>query len=283
MTDGAAAEIQETASRDPEAARQAIADQRHWYHTMDVAPGVETPGWFDLRPIVDRMPWPDVTGKRCLDVGPYDGFLAFELERRGASEVVAADISDPGEWDWAVLLREKGLATVTRTAGAEPGAGFRIARQLLASAVERLEVNVYDLSPERLGTFDVVTCGSLMLHLKDPVRAIEAIRSVCRERFLSAEAIDPALTLLCGRRPLATQRGGHRGQWWIPNPAGHRRLLESGGFAIEQQTRPYAIPLGPGHPERASAGGPLRRRLLTRLVTGGAGAAHAAVLARPVR
>ena len=38
------------------------------------------------------MPWPDVRGKRCLDVGTYDGFLAFELERRGAASVVATDI-----------------------------------------------------------------------------------------------------------------------------------------------------------------------------------------------
>ena len=65
-----------------------------WYHTLELAPGVVTPGWFDLRPIVSLLPWPDVRGKRCLDVGTYDGFLAFELERRGAAEVVATDISD---------------------------------------------------------------------------------------------------------------------------------------------------------------------------------------------
>src|SRR3712207_9588764 len=70
-------------------AREAIASSPLWYHVIEVAPGVATPGWFDLRPIVDRMPWPDVAGKRCLDVGTYDGFLAFELEGRGAAEVVA--------------------------------------------------------------------------------------------------------------------------------------------------------------------------------------------------
>jgi hypothetical protein len=35
-----------------------------WYHTIDVGHGVSTPGWFDLRPIVEGMPWPDVKGKR---------------------------------------------------------------------------------------------------------------------------------------------------------------------------------------------------------------------------
>ena len=263
-------------------AREAIAAQGHWYHTIDVAPGVETPGWFDLRPIVDRMPWPDVAGKRCLDVGPYDGFLAFELERRGASEVVAADIGDPSEWDWAVLLREKGPETLARIVGADPGAGFKVARELLGSRVERVEISAYDLSPERVGAFDVVTCGSLMLHLKDPIRALEAIRSVCGERFLSAETIDVGLTLRSPRRPAAVQRGGADGQWWIPNPVGHRRMLESAGFEIERRSRPYAIPLGPAHPQRGG-GGSVTGRALTRLVCGASGVAHAAALARPVR
>ena len=48
---------------------------------MELAPGVVTPGWFDLRGILDVLPWPDVEDKRCLDVGTYDGQLAFELER----------------------------------------------------------------------------------------------------------------------------------------------------------------------------------------------------------
>ena len=55
-----------------------------WYHTLELPGGIVTPGWFDLRGVVDRLPWPDVRGKRCLDVGTYDGFYAFELERRGA-------------------------------------------------------------------------------------------------------------------------------------------------------------------------------------------------------
>ena len=86
-------------------ARAAVDQVRLWYHTMELAPGVVTPGWFDLRPILDRLPWPDVEGKRCLDVGTYDGHLAFELERRGAAEVLALDISDHESWDWPIRIR----------------------------------------------------------------------------------------------------------------------------------------------------------------------------------
>src|SRR5690606_2603762 len=81
-----------TATSDPvttvDEMRRAVDDHPFWYHTIDVAPGVTTKGWFDLRGVVDLMPWPDVRGKRCLDIGTFDGFFAFELERRGAAEVV---------------------------------------------------------------------------------------------------------------------------------------------------------------------------------------------------
>jgi tRNA (mo5U34)-methyltransferase len=96
-----------------------------WYHTIELAPGVTTPGWFDLRPIVDRFPWPTVGGKRCLDIGTYDGFLAFELERRGAAEVVATDIAAHADWDWPVGMRH--THELAAVAGPEKGLGFRLA------------------------------------------------------------------------------------------------------------------------------------------------------------
>jgi tRNA (mo5U34)-methyltransferase len=237
-----------------------------WYHTIELAPGRTTAGVFDLRPIVDRMPWPDVRGKRCLDIGTYDGFLAFELERRGASDVVCTDIADHADWDWPAQARALGAEQLAEIAG-EKGRGFEIARDALGSRVEKVEVNVYDLSPERVGRFDVVVCGSLLLHLRDPVRALEAIRAVCGEWFLSAEQIRVGLTRLHPRRPLAVLEGGTDCQWWVPNAAGHRRMLESAGFRVERASRPYRIPFGPGHPPRGRL--PWRR-----------GVPHSAVLAR---
>src|SRR3989442_7651422 len=97
--------------------RRRIAEHPLWYHSIEVEPGLVTPGWFDLRPVVDRLPWPDVRGRRCLDVGTYDGFLAFELERRGASEVVATDIGGHEQWDWPEELRVRGPAYLEQLAG----------------------------------------------------------------------------------------------------------------------------------------------------------------------
>ena len=78
--------------------RAALA--RQWYHTIELAPGVVTPGWFDTRPVSAKIPMPpSLAGKRCLDVGTFDGFWAFEMERRGAAETVGIDVLDPMQWD----------------------------------------------------------------------------------------------------------------------------------------------------------------------------------------
>lgn len=266
-----------------EALRAAVAANRHWYHTLELAPGVVTPGHFDLRPVVDRLPWPDVEGRRCLDVGTYDGFLAFELERRGAREVVAVDISDHESWDWPadVLARGPGhMRDLGRFLGRK-GEGFEVARRALRSAVRKAQVNAYDLSPGALGRFDVVVCGSLLLHLREPVRALEAMRTVCAGVLLSAEEISLALTVRHPRLPVARLNGvGELCQWWTPNAAGHRRMLQSAGFEVLRHTRPYAIPFGAGHPPRrgprAAAAG-----LARRVLAGRDGVPHAAALARP--
>ena len=73
--------------------------------------------------------------------------------------------------------------------------GFEIARELLGSSATLEQVSVYDLSPETVGEFDVVVCGSLLLHLRDPLRALNAIRSVCREQFLSTNQIELGLSV----------------------------------------------------------------------------------------
>ena len=258
--------------------RAAIAEVPLWYHTLEIGPGVVTPGWFDLRPIVDVLPWPDVRGKRCLDVGTYDGYLAFELERRGAAEVVATDIPSHEDWDWPPRIRERGHRWFEEHAGEEKGQGFRVAKELRGSSVERVMISVYDLDPAELGEFDVVVCGSLMLHLRDPLRALKAIRSVCRGQFLSSEEVDAPLSLAKPRTPAFRLDGvSELFQWFIPNVAGHTRLIEAAGFTIERSSRPYAIAYGPAHPPRRGWNpGMAARRLLAR----GDGVPHHATLAR---
>ena len=278
MCDGSALEDDQRVRE----ARAAVATVRLWYHTMEVAPGVVTPGWFDLRSVIGGLPWPDVRGKRCLDVGTYDGHLAFELERRGAGEVVATDIADHEQWDWPPRLRAQGPPALREMAGPEKGRGFEIARDLLGSSVERRAISIYDLSPETVGVFDVVVCGSLMLHLRDPLRALEAVRSVCGERFLSIEQVELYTSLLFRRRPVFVMDGlSDLLQWLQPNAAAHRRMLEASGFDVEADGRIYSEPYGPSH---SPVGRSPRSALVSvgrRLLTGRHGVPHHALLTRP--
>ena len=252
-----------------------------WYHSIELAPGLVTPGWFDTRAVARQLPIPaDLSGRRCLDIGTFDGFWAFEMERRGASEVVAVDIPDPDQWDWPANSEPEARAEI---AARRPGAGFELARSALASAVRRVESSVYDLGPRELGTFDYVYLGSLLLHLRDPVRALERVHDVCTGELLLVETIDLPLTLAMPGRPVATLDARGRPWWWTANAAGIVRMLEAARLeAIERPRRIY-MPAGDGQDvSRLSVRRLLRRQGPKAALLALKGDPHIAVRARPL-
>jgi tRNA (mo5U34)-methyltransferase len=179
---------------------------------------------FDLRPYVHRYGLPDrLEGMRVLDVGTWDGFWAFELEHRGAS-VVALDLDDERDLDWPPRRRPKRFPTVPR------GAGFAVAKELFGSAVERVTCSIYDATPERLGHFDFVFCGSVIMHLRDQLLALERIAALCRGTFVSAEEYDRAAGLV--PFPVARYRADRaKGVvFWLPSARLWRRMLGTAGF-----------------------------------------------------
>jgi tRNA (mo5U34)-methyltransferase len=248
-------------------------DGRQWYHTLELAPGIVTPGWFDTRAVAAKLPLPDsLEGMRCLDVGTFDGFWAFEMERRGAAEVVATDLLDANEWDWPAGSSPEAIEEMAeRKRGGE---GFLLAREALGSSVQRVEQSVYDL--------DFAYLGSLLLHLRDPVRALERVRTVVSGRLLVVDVHDPLLSLLFRRRPLATLEGRGRPWWWQSNAACLVRMVEAAGFELVEPPRRVRMPRGAGQPVaapplRALAGREVRRAWLNARV----GDPHCAILARP--
>ncbi len=224
--------------------------QLDWYHTIELPDGTTTPGWVDCRPIRDRVLIPqDLTGKRVLDVGTWDGFWAFDLERRGA-EVVTVDLDDPDRWDWPPHMRNgaddaKRQEVVDNT---QLGVGFSLLHEALGSTVKPVKINVYDLSPDAVGMFDLVVVGSILLHLRDPVGALTAVRSVAHGPVVLNEAIELLPTLLSPRQPRARLEGTGEVRWWQPNLATVEHMAESAGLAVRKRTRPFFIPLGEGHP-----------------------------------
>jgi tRNA (mo5U34)-methyltransferase len=267
-----------TALADPTlAARTAAID---WYHTIELGPGVVTPGWLDHRAILPKIPLPlSLAGKRCLDVGTFNGFWAFEMERRGG-EVTAVDVLDPNAWDWPVGSDEAAAAAIGERMAA--GRGFEIAHDVLDSSVNRFDMSVYDLDPAQLGTFDVVYVGSLLIHLRDPLRALERIRSVCSGILVVVDGIDLPLTLRAPRSPLARLDGRGRPWWWYPNVAGLVREVETAGFELERPPQRLFIPPGEGWKPPRFAPRALRNREGRYWLTAAwLGDPHAAIVARP--
>jgi tRNA (mo5U34)-methyltransferase len=223
-------------------------EQQTWYHTIELEPGVVTRGYFDTRAAARLVPMPaSLKGLRCLDVGTYDGFWAFEMERRGAAEVVAVDVLDPRRWDWPDDSTPDAMAAIGDHKARSRG--FDLAKEALGSRVERRDLSVYELEPVLVGEFDFVYCGSLLLHLRDPVAAVGAMRSVCRGRLLLEDTIDVQLSLLFRRQPIATLDGHGRPWWWRANVAGLQRMVESAGFVVQQGPIRFWMPFGEGGPE----------------------------------
>jgi tRNA (mo5U34)-methyltransferase len=198
-----------------------------WYHTLDLG-GVVTPGFFDHRPHLGRYHLPEsLAGKRVLDVATYNGFWAFELERRGAAEVVAVDVRTMRDVDLAPRRRaQMSSAELDR----ETGAGFALAHEVLGSRVRRETISVYDLSPERIGSFDLVFCGDLLLHLTDPIRALQRIRSVTRGEARLSEMFVAALDQ-SGREKLVGYQGGMEDfVWWLFSRSALEAMIRDAGF-----------------------------------------------------
>jgi len=199
-----------------------------WYHTLDLGEGVVTPGFFDHRPVLAHYHLPEsLKGMRVLDVATYNGFWAFEFERRGADEVIALDIDRVEEIDWAPAER----ARLTQEELKKPvGTGFEIARSILGAKVKREVLNIYDLSPARVGMFDLVFLGDLLLHLTNPVKALQNVCSVTRGSLLISEMFDPYLDR-SGPEKALHYHGGHEDHvWWTFGRTTLEQMIQDAGF-----------------------------------------------------
>jgi tRNA (mo5U34)-methyltransferase len=215
-----------------------------WYHTIDLGKGVHSTGWYDLRRVVDNWGIPaSLQGMTALDAGTADGFFAFEMERRGADRVIAVDVPTDRDQDWLPSLRDERPAHNPNTDR------FLLAHGMLGSSVEHRPVSVYSLAPEDPGTFDVVFCGSLLLHLRDPLTALIKIRSVTRRMAIIETAVDPELDDLHPGRPWMRfgnreyeERLGDHCTYWTFSTIALQDMLEYAGFASFDVLPAFELP-----------------------------------------
>jgi tRNA (mo5U34)-methyltransferase len=185
-----------------------------WWHRIDLRNGIVTPGPDNTVERLKLLGLPaDLSGKTVLDIGAWDGAFSFEAERRGARRVLAVD-----EFVWA----GKGWGSK---------AGFECARQILNSKVEDLLLDVYDLSPEKVGRFDLVLFAGVLYHLKHPLLALERVASVCGDQLILSSHVDliglqrPAIAFYPGK-----EYNGDKSNWCGPNIAALEAMLQTVGF-----------------------------------------------------
>jgi tRNA (mo5U34)-methyltransferase len=190
--------------------------ERGWWHSFELPDGTVIQGVNTLEVLksrIDQFPIPqDLRGKRVLDIGTWDGWFGFEMERRGA-EVLAID-----NWDNPL---------------------FHQAHAMLNSRVEYRQMDMYELTPERVGRFDIVLFMGVLYHLKHPLLALErvcalttelaAVESfILREKHRPGEKVD--------QRPVmefyeTDEFGGQTDNWVAPSLACLQAFCRTAGFA----------------------------------------------------
>lgn len=207
-----------------------VLNYPYWRHRIDLGDGRVTPG---TKPATDwnRLDLPaDLDGKSVLDVGAFDGLLAFEAERRGADEVLAIDVwSAGGEEEWWY--------------GREPRrAGFDLVREYLDSDVRGRTLDVYDLSTDTVGQFDLVICSKVLPFLPEPYTALSNLVSVATDRVV-VESATPKHDF--GAYPvleLARETTANPNRWWHPQPAClDALLLEAGCSSVDHDLVPNSV------------------------------------------
>lgn len=157
---------------DPEALRTRMAELP-WFHRMELAPGLETPGVFEPAQRLPRLGLPDtLAGKSVLDVGAWDGFFSFEAERRGAAHVLATDSFCWSGEGWG---RKE---------------SFEFARDVLGSKVDDRDIDVLDLSRDTVGMFDIVLFLNVLYHMRHPLLALEKLADVTKGTLIVETHLD---------------------------------------------------------------------------------------------
>jgi tRNA (mo5U34)-methyltransferase len=187
---------------------RAINDAGGAYHRIDFGDGLILEGEHDMRHHLARYGIPeDLSGMTALDVGTAAGYFSVELARRGA-DVTAIDI-------WDGWLQN----TVFRAAGVD---------------VRYVQMDLFDMDAD-FGQFDLVFCGSVLVHVWDQFTAMRRLRSVCGGQAIVATTVTPArfrrkaLSEFIGGRSEGAD-GSEYWTTWEPNPQAFVEMAKKAGF-----------------------------------------------------
>jgi len=181
------------------------------YHSLRLPDGTVIPGLIPIEALDGRLaafPIPQsLAGKRVLDVGAASGYNSFAMALRGA-QVTAVDCVEFEE-----LTAFKNLF--------DPPVDYRI-------------LDVDELSPETIGTFDYVLFFGVLYHLRHPLLALEKICSLTRETaFVESFVSDPVegMSESCSMEFYEIDElGGQIDNWFGPTAKCLMALCRAAGF-----------------------------------------------------
>jgi hypothetical protein len=187
----------------------------------------------------------DLRGKRVLEVGTASGHLCFYMEREGA-DVVAFDLSENESWDIVPYQRYdwEGALLGRRLHVKRVNNAFWLAHGAFRSKAKMVYGSVYAI-PREIGSVDITTFGSILVHVRDPFFALQNALSLTRETVVVTEAYS------LPRKALDTVRGSHisfmpdflrcepKEAWWHLSPRVIQRFLGVLGFEKYETTYQY--------------------------------------------
>jgi tRNA (mo5U34)-methyltransferase len=214
----------------------ALGRKVSFYHTIEIGNGVVMSGHYDHRPAVAAYRFPDVAGRRVLDVGRASGFFSFLFERMGAAHVTAVDLPPS---------RAKNMAGIDPLSCQGVGRlDFFICHALLRSKVEPVWADATELTEATVGTgYDIAFVGSLLVHLADPIGCLARIRQVLKPEGVCIIAnpigrFDHILSYIITRPTARLAPSSKRTSWWIPNIPCLMEMPRRAGFThVELVTR----------------------------------------------
>lgn len=210
-----------------------------FYHTMEIPGYGLVEGQWDLRETVDEyLGHVDFAGKRVLELGKASGFLTFQMEAQGA-EVVAYDLSEHDDWDVVPFARLRqdqselhplyppGIETWqeflrTRREGiGYLNNGFWLAHAAFGSKAKLVTGTVYEVPPA-IGPVDIVTFGSILLHVRDPFQALYKSTRLARETAIVTDIAPDTVQHVASSQPQGeAEQAAGLGSYckFIPDPA----------------------------------------------------------------
>ena len=244
-------------------AEAAIRSCPEWYHSIELAPGIATPGRQPVEAwqrILAQLQLPDLSHKSVLDIGAYDGFFSFAAERLGAARVTALDhyvwSADMAEYmkDWREARRTgASIPPIHQSRHWRPDElpgrrPFDTAHAILGSRVEPVVGDFMTMDLAKLGRYDVVLFLGVLYHLEEPLQAMRRVASVTAPGGLAV--IESEAMSIPGREDTALceffpgqELNDDPTNWWAPNAKALQGLCRAAGFReVTIVTKPPRAP-----------------------------------------